>query len=145
MKWVAATVVVVAMAWLSTMSAQSPAARDVLALQKEYEGAIERRDASVHERLFADDYTYTPGNGPFMDRAGHMAFTRSGALNVGSIQSDDQRVRVYGDVAIVTGRWIIKGARGGKPVDNRVRYIVVYVRRSGKWQNVAEQRTGVGQ
>ena len=133
------------MVLLSTVSAQSTAEREVLALQNEYERAVERRDASVHERLFADDYTYTPGNGAFMDRAGHMAFTRSGALNIGSFQSDDQKVRVYGDAAIVTGRWSITGARGGKPVDNQVRYITVYVRRSGTWHIVAEQRTGVGQ
>jgi uncharacterized protein (TIGR02246 family) len=144
MKRVAATAVV-SMMLLSTMSAQSTSERDVLALQKEYESAIERRDASVHKRLFADDYTYTPGNGAFMDRASHMAFTRSGALAVGSFQSTDQKVRVYGDTAIVTGRWVLKGARGGKPVDNQIRYITVYVRRGGQWQIVAEQRTGIRQ
>jgi len=144
MKRVAATAVV-SMMLLSTMSAQSTSERDVLALQKEYESAIERRDASVHERLFADDYTYTPGNGAFMDRASHMAFTRSGAVAVGSFQSTDQKVRVYGDTAIVTGRWVVKGARGGKPLDNQIRYIAVYVRRGGQWQIVAEQRTGIRQ
>jgi len=144
MKSVTATTVVLMML-LSTMSAQSTPERDVLALQKEYESAIERRDASVHERLFADDYTYTPANGALMDRASHMAFTRSGAVAVGSFQSTDQKVRVYGDTAIVTGRWAITGVRSGKPVDNQIRYIAVYVRRGGLWQIVAEQRTGIGQ
>jgi hypothetical protein len=32
-------------------------------LTDEYEDGIQRRDASVHERLFAADYTCTPGNG----------------------------------------------------------------------------------
>jgi ketosteroid isomerase-like protein len=125
------------------MAAQSTPEQEVLALQQEYEGAIERRDASVHERLFADDYTYTPGNGAFMDRARHMAFTRSGALAVGAFQSTEQKIRVYGNTAIVTGRWILKGARGGKPVDNQIRYLIVYIRRGGQWQIVAEQRTGI--
>jgi uncharacterized protein (TIGR02246 family) len=142
MKSLAATAFILVML-LSTMPAQPSPEREVLALQKEYESAIERRDASVHERLFADDYTYTPGNGAFMDRLSHMAFTRSGALAVGSFQSTDQRVRVYGDTAVVTGRWVVRGARGGKPVDNQMRYLTVYVRRGGQWQIVAEQRTGI--
>ena len=134
---------VISIVSLSAVSAQSTPEREVLALQKEYESAIERRDASVHERLFADDYTYTPGNGAFMDRERHMAFTRSGALAVGSFESADQKIRIYGDTAIVTGRWILKGARSGKPVDNQIRYITVYVRRNAQWQIVAEQRTGI--
>ena len=142
MKNLAATAAVL-MVLLSTMFAQPAPERDVLALQKEYESAIERRDASVHERLFADDYTYTPGNGAFMDRTSHMAFTRSGAMAVGSFQSADQKVRVYGDTAIVTGRWIMTGARDGKPVNNEIRFMTVYVRRGGRWQIVAEQRTGI--
>jgi ketosteroid isomerase-like protein len=134
---------VISIVLLSALSAQSAPEREVLALQKEYESAIERRDASVHERLFADDYTYTPGNGAFMDRERHMAFTRSGALAVGSFESTEQKVRIYGDTAIVTGRWILKGARGGKPLENQIRYLTVYVRRGGHWQIVAEQRTGI--
>lgn len=59
--------------------AQSGTERKVLKLYKEYEEAIARRDASVHERLFADDYTYTPGTGNFMGRTEHMKFTKSGA------------------------------------------------------------------
>src|SRR5688572_13031107 len=54
--------------------AQSDAERDVLKLNKEYEEAIARRDATVHERLLAHDYTYTPGNGKIMGREDHMSF-----------------------------------------------------------------------
>ena len=124
--------------------AQSDAEREVLRLTKEYEGAIARRDATVHERLFADDYTYTPGNGKFMGREEHMSFTKSGAVEVKSLSSEDVRARVYGDTAVVTGLWVVVLSRGAKELKERKdRYILVYVRRSGRWQIVAEQRTGV--
>jgi uncharacterized protein (TIGR02246 family) len=124
---------------------QSDAQRDVLKLTAEYEDAIRRRDPSVHERLFAEDYTYTPGNGNFMNRKGHMAFTASGAASVEWLRSEDQRVRVYGDTAVVTGRWFTRGIRdGAAPLERRIRYLLVYVKREGRWQIVAEQRTGVG-
>lgn len=125
--------------------AQSDAEREVLKLTQEYTEAIARRDASVHERLFADDYTYTPGNGKFMGREEHMQFTKAGALVVESLRSEDVRARVFGDTAVVTGLWITTGRRDAKESkERRIRYILVYVRKAGRWQIVAEQRTGVG-
>ena len=124
--------------------AQSDAERDVLKLNKEYEEAIARRDATVHERLLAHDYTYTPGNGKIMGREDHMSFTKSGAVEVKSLRSEDVRVRVFGDTAVVTGMWVSVDRRTGREfAERKIRYILVYVRRDGRWQIVAEQRTGV--
>ncbi len=82
---------------------QSKAERTVIQLTKEYSKAIARRDASVHERLFAKYYTYTPGNGNFMGRDEHMNFTKKGGLTVDSLQNEEMVVRVYRKTAIVTG------------------------------------------
>ena len=124
--------------------AQSKAEREVLKLNKEYQEAIARRDASVHERLFAADYTYTPGNGNIMGREEHMSFTKSAAVEVKSLRSEDLRVRIYGATAVVTGMWVSVDRRAGREfAERRIRYLLVYVRRAGRWQIVAEQRTGV--
>lgn len=124
--------------------AQSDAERDVLKLNKEYEEAIARCDAAVHERLFALDYTYTPGNGKIMGRVDHMSFTKSGTVEVKSLRSEDVRVRVYGDTAVVNGMWVSVDRRADREfAERKIRYILVYVRREGRWQIVAEQRTGV--
>ena len=137
-------ITLLAIASSSPALAQSDAEREVLKLNKEYEEAIARRDASVHERLFADDYTYTPGNGKFMGRAEHMSFTKSGAVEVKALRSEDVRARVFGDTAVVTGMWVSVDRRVGREfAERRIRYILVFVRRGGRWQIVAEQRTGV--
>jgi uncharacterized protein (TIGR02246 family) len=130
---------------LTVLSGQVNAEQEVLKLQKEYEAAIARRDASVHERLFADDYTYTPGNGDFLDKAGHIAFTKSGAVSVDSFRSEDVRARVYANTVVITGRWVFEGTRGGRAVGRQIRYLIVYVTRNGRWQIIAEQRTPVAQ
>ncbi len=124
--------------------AQSNAGREVLKLYREYEDAISRRDATVHERLFAPDYTYTPGNGNFMDRTEHIKFTKSGSVVVESLRGDNVRVRIYGKTAVVTGLWISVDKRvGNKLAERRIRFILVFVKRNGRWQIVAEQRTGI--
>ena len=127
----------------ATALAQSNVESEVLKINNEYEEAIARRDATVHERLFAADYTYTPGNGNIMGREDHMSFTKSGAVEVKSLRSEDVRVRVYGDTAVVTGLWVSVDRRVGKEfAERKIRYLLVYVRRDGRWQIVAEQRTG---
>jgi uncharacterized protein (TIGR02246 family) len=127
-------------------NAQSEDERDVARVTTEYEDAIRQRDASTHERLFAEDYTYTPGNGNFMNRKAHMAFTRSGVVSVESFQSVDRLVRVYGTAAVVTGAWVteVLGRDAEAPAARRIRYLLVYAKRDGRWQMVAEQRTKIG-
>ena len=128
------------------IAGQSDAESDVLKLHKEYEAAIARQDASVLERLLADDYTYTPSTGGFMDKARVVTTTKSGVFAVGSFRSDDLRVRVYGEAAVVTGRWIAEVTVGGRGSQGRDRrYLIVYARRNGHWQIVAEQRTAIAQ
>jgi ketosteroid isomerase-like protein len=80
-----------------------------------------------------------------MDRKSHMVFTTSGATNVELLLSEDRLVRVYGETAIVTGRWVFTGTRpAGAVAQQRIRYLLVWVKRDGQWQIVAEQRTSGG-
>ena len=124
----------------------SSAANHVLKLTIEYSEAIARRDASVHERLFAHDYTYTHGGGNIMGREEHMNFTKNGGVVVDSLRNGDMSVRMYGKTAVVTGLWVVTlRSAGNEPAKRNLRYILVYVKRAGRWQIVAEQRTGSGQ
>ena len=125
-----------------TASSQSNAKQSVLKLTTEYSEAIARRDASVHNHLFAEDYTYTPGNGNFMSREDHMNFTNKGKVTVDSLSNKDMLVRIYGKTAVVTGLWDVVLRSGSKQAEKRkLRYILVYVKRDGRWQIVAEQRS----
>jgi uncharacterized protein (TIGR02246 family) len=126
-------------------SSQAKAKQEILKLTTEYSEAIARRDASVHNRLFADDYTYTHGGGNIMGREEHMNFTKKGNVTVDSLTNKDMLVRIYGKTAVVTGAWDVILRDGDKKAVNRnLRYILVFVKRDGRWQIVAEQRTGKG-
>jgi hypothetical protein len=56
-------------------------------------------------------------------------------------QGDEYDVRVYGDTAVVIGRWTARGVNHGVQFDYQARFMSVYVRRGGMWQMVAEQST----
>jgi Domain of unknown function (DUF4440) len=62
------------------IAAQAPAESEILKLHREYEAALACQDASTLERLLADDYTYAPSNGSFMDKAKVLLQNRVSSL-----------------------------------------------------------------
>ena len=57
----------------------------------------------------ASDYVQVDDPGRLVDREEVLASFRSGERNWDEAHSDDHRVRVYGDVAVVVGRWRARG------------------------------------
>jgi ketosteroid isomerase-like protein len=98
-----------------------------------------RGDAAALDRLYAEEFVYTTPDGEVRDKAQQLAFTRSGDLRLESGRSDDVQVRIYGDTAVMTGRFTAKGRFRDRGIDIRERYTAVWVRRRGAWRLVAEQ------
>ena len=67
------------------------------------------------------------------------AADRNRDLRLESGKSDDVKVRVYGNTAVMTGRFTAKGKFRDKSIDIRERYTAVWVKREGRWRLVAEQ------
>ena len=66
---------------------------------------------------------------------------RSGERGWEEAHSDEHDVRIYGDAAVVVGRWRAKGANAGRPFDYAARYVSVWVERDGEWRMVSDQST----
>lgn len=115
------------------------AAESLRALNAEYDKALVNDDAEVLDRIYSDDFTYTTPDGALRSRAEQLAFVKAGRLGLTSGSSDDVRVRVYGDFAVITGRF--KGVLGEAPnrVEFRERYTTAWLRRAGRWMLLAEQ------
>ena len=113
--------------------------RALLRANREYDEALVRGDAEALERIYADEFVYTTFDGEVRDKAQQIAFTRSGELKLESGRSDDVRVRVYGNTAVMTGRFTAKGKFRGAAIDVHERYTAVWVRSRGRWRLVAEQ------
>ena len=50
---------------------------------------------------------------------------------------------VFGDIAVVTGRALVKGEREGRDISGQYRYSHTYARRYGKWLAIAALVTRV--
>ncbi len=111
----------------------------LLKANQAYDEALVRGDATALDSIYSDEFIYTTPDGEVRDKAKQLAFTRSGDLRLESGRSDDVRVRVYGNTAVMTGRFMARGKCRDKVIDIRERYTAVWVKRRGRWQLVAEQ------
>lgn len=117
----------------------------VMALDNEWAKAATQRDLVSLNRVLADDLVYTHNSGRVDTKAKFIAAIKSNQLVIESIDRDDLNTRVYGDAAVITGRYMIKVKFKGKDVSGNTRYIHVYAKQNGRWQMVAHQATSIVQ
>ena len=115
--------------------------QEVRRLNLEYDTAILKQDAAAYENLFADDFIVIKMGGKQATKAQEIAEAKAGETKIEVGRSEDVKVRLYGNTAIVNGRWVEKSITKGKPFEGSHMYTTVYVKRDGKWQIVSDQVT----
>lgn len=123
--------------------AQKPNAseQEVLkATQMLNEASLIKKDRATMERLYADDYRYIHSNGTVNNKSQEIAEYMSSDLKWTAHKSDDLKVRIYHDVAVVTGLSTLTGSAKGY-VSGPRRFTELWVRRNGRWQTVGGQST----
>ena len=117
------------------------AEEELLKLEKAFAEAIVRNDLEDIGRLVTDDWIIIDPNGEIVDRARFFEVIKSGALTHDMMESEDFRVRVYGDSAVVTGVTRTKGKFMGQEFSTQERATDVFVKRNGRWQCVLTHLT----
>ena len=115
--------------------------QELMRLEDQSHEAFLRNDTETLDRILADDFVFTDPEGKFVTKAEWIADMESGELTFESIHMDDLRVRIFGDAAVTNGRVTMKTRSKEGSINSQYCYIVMYVRRDGRWQAVAEQAT----
>lgn len=119
--------------------------QDVLIeLEREWDAAFHSQNAAFIERVLADEFIATYGDGTRGDKAKELALAREFDQQVDSSHLDDFIVKVYRDTAIVWFTQYLVGPVKGQPTEVRYQYMDVWVVRDGRWQAIASQSTRVG-
>ena len=115
---------------------------ELLKLEAEFAEAIIKNDPGAIERLVADDWIIINGDGEIIDKERFLGVIKSGALTHETMESDDMRVRVYGDCGVVSALTRTKGKFMGQEFTTEERSTDVFVRSNGRWRCVLTQLTG---
>jgi ketosteroid isomerase-like protein len=114
---------------------------EILQVEKGFADAIVKNDPEAIGRFVADDWIIIDADGGIIDRERFLGVIKSGALTHEMMESDDMRVRVYGDSAVVTALTRTKGKFMGQEFSTQERSTDVFVKRDGQWRCVLTQLT----
>jgi ketosteroid isomerase-like protein len=110
-------------------------------LDTRYQAAVEKNDAETMGRILHDDFVLVVGNGTVYNKADLLKSARDKDI-VWEHQVEEpgtQKVRVWGDTAVVTAKLWLKGTSEGKPIDKKLWFSDTYVRTPTGWQYVFGQ------
>ena len=128
----------VAMAF-DTLGAESSQPDDlslVAAMDVEFQAAVKRGDAAAMDRILHPQFALVSGDGRVVSRDDILDEARSGHYKY-QVQDEiegTQKVRLWGDTAVVTALLWIKGTRQGEEFDRKVWFSDTYVRTSCGWR-----------
>jgi ketosteroid isomerase-like protein len=121
----------------------SDPAEQIRALESAFDEAIVRRDVSALDKMTSDDFTLISLNGDLHEKAEVLKYFATHASQYEYRKTDNLRVRVYGDAAVVTGRTTQTVQENGKDHSDAYRFTRVYIRQKGHWLLVDLQPTRV--
>jgi uncharacterized protein (TIGR02246 family) len=131
------------LAGIFSAQADSPKtdAEAVAALDTEYQAAVAKNDADTMDRILADDFVLVLGNGTVHTKADLIKEARAKSIQYEQqVEIDNsQKVRVWGDTAVVTAKLWLKGTYKGEPFERKLWFSDTYVRTKNGWKYVFGQ------
>jgi hypothetical protein len=126
--------------YLPVMTSSAP----VLDTERHFFDALLAPSSEILDRLLTDDFILIDVlTGSEVSKSSLLDFMGSGQLTFESIVPAETRVRMYGPVAVVTGRTAMKGRVADQSFTTFSRYTHVYVEAEGKWRMASAQGTPI--
>ena len=115
--------------------------KELLALEERRFAAMVARDFATLDALAHDELRYTHSSGVMDGKASWLESMRSGRVKYKSARCSEQKVCIYGDTALITGRAHIEAEIGGQPKALKLAFLNAWTRTAQGWQFVAWQST----
>ena len=129
------------LAALSPLASATDDASVIAALDTAYQEAVKKNDAATMDRILHDDFVLVLGNGSTYRKADLLADARAAkfAYEQQDEEPGSQKVRVWGDTAVVTAKLWLKYEHDGKQFERKLWFSDTYVRTPQGWRYVFGQ------
>lgn len=116
-------------------------AKTVAALDTKYQAAVKANDPATMDQILADDFVLVTGRGKVFSKTDLIDSARKKEVTYERQDEEpgSQKVRVWGDTAVVTALLWIKSVQAGKPADYKLWFSDTYVRTPTGWRYVFGQ------
>jgi ketosteroid isomerase-like protein len=110
-------------------------------LSNAWDQAIVAKKETAVANNMAEDFRIIDGYGNVDGKKKFVEDILDAKLTIDPYTVEDFEVRLYGDMALLSGRTLMTGRYDGKPFESNYRYIDIYARRGGEWKIVSVQIT----
>ena len=117
----------------------SKALKEVLQVEFRLATAIQRKDTDTLNQLYDDDYLLTGPDGRVVNKSDLVASVGNATLEEDSLELDDLRLRLFDNVAILTGRAVAKIRVRGEDYSGSYRGTGIFLKRQGRWEVIGVQ------
>jgi ketosteroid isomerase-like protein len=114
---------------------------ELIRLENEWALAVQQADTAALRLIIADDYFGTTASGGIQNKQDYLADFISGDRRTFSLTTEDLKVRVYGETAVLTHGGRAEGEYRGRSTRGAYRWTHVLVKRDGRWQALANHVT----
>ena len=122
----------------SSLQAQEKSeAATIHVLELKWAESYKQHNIEILSSLLAEDFVITVEDGSVYSKAGYISHTANAQVHVQVAELSELKVRMHGDLAIVTGAYHEKGDSEGKPYEYHDRLTDLWMKSGGKWQVVA--------
>jgi len=124
--------------------ATADAEQQVRKLEREWLDASEQHNAVAMERILADDFAITFGNGQTQSKTQVLESLKArekSASPPSKFATEEVQARTQGDTVILTGRLVQNSERDGEAMTMRFSYTDTYTQRDGRWHVVTSRLT----
>lgn len=118
-------------------SAGQNTVQEITALENAWNEAGQKYDVSWFEKYLADSYTGTDEEGKVFDKAMMVARVKNKEAKIEAVSNENVKVRSYGDTAVSTGIYVVKGTFKGKDYSGKYPWTDTWIKLNGRWQCVA--------
>ena len=120
--------------FLASATPLDDGSKAVLALERKLNDAQKRGDIAASNVLLTNYFIITVEDGTTYSKPGYIARLSDPSEHVDLSKMTDLKVRIHGNIAVVTGEYHEKGTSKGKSYEYRDRLTDVWVNGEGKWQ-----------
>lgn len=117
----------------------SPEEAKILELEKKWTDGYKQHSISIMTSLLSDECVITVEDGRTFGKIGYITHTADSATQVEVAEESDLKVRMHGNVAVVTGAYHETGMSKGRRYEYHDRLTDVWLRVNGQWQIIAAQ------
>ena len=119
--------------------------KEILALEEKRFAAMLSGDVGLLDALLHQDLVYTHSSAVVDSKASYLEAIRTGKTRYESQKRFEERVRMCGECALVTGRAEMQAEVNGARKTLRLRYLDVWTKTPQGWKFIAWHSTAIPQ